>query len=116
MPARVRFVGYEAFCVGRSSIPNLSDIHWAIVGGESGRGRGRWRRAGSTKSATRARDLDTVHAAGVSVRGKEVKDDDLEDRIVSWPTKLPKAARRKAGTQSDLRSPMTRAVSVAPAR
>jgi uncharacterized cysteine cluster protein YcgN (CxxCxxCC family) len=46
-------------------------------------------------------DPDTVHAAGVSVRGKvgaseeEVPDDDLEDRIVSWPVRLPKGARRK---------------------
>ena len=47
-------------------------------------------------------DPETVHAAGVSVRGKvgaseeEVPDDDLEDRIVSWPVRLPKGARRKA--------------------
>jgi uncharacterized protein len=45
-------------------------------------------------------DPDTVHAAGISVRGKvgaseqEVKDDDLEDRIVSWPVRIPKAARK----------------------
>lgn len=47
-------------------------------------------------------DPDTVHIAGISVRDKvgasedEVPDDDLDDRIVSWPVKLPKAARRKA--------------------
>jgi uncharacterized cysteine cluster protein YcgN (CxxCxxCC family) len=46
-------------------------------------------------------DPDTVHAAGVSVRGRisgteeTVPDEDLEDHIVSWPQKLPKAARRR---------------------
>ena len=45
-------------------------------------------------------DPDTVHQAGISVRGRvgasedEVKDDDLEDRIVSWPVRMPKAARK----------------------
>ncbi len=44
-------------------------------------------------------DPETVHAAGISVRGRvgagedEVKDNDLEDRIVSWPVRMPKAAR-----------------------
>ena len=44
---------------------------------------------------------ETVHQAGVSVRGKvgasevNVPDKDLEDHIVSWPLKWPKAARRK---------------------
>jgi uncharacterized cysteine cluster protein YcgN (CxxCxxCC family) len=44
-------------------------------------------------------DPDTVHAAGVSVRGKvgaseeHVRDEELEDRIVQWPLRLPKAAR-----------------------
>src|SRR5262249_39213640 len=38
--------------------------------------------------------------AGISVRGRvgasedEVKDDELEDRIVSWPARMPKAARK----------------------
>src|SRR5262249_24042365 len=47
-------------------------------------------------------DPETVHQAGISVRGRvgagedEVKDEDLEDRIVSWPVKIPKAARRKS--------------------
>ena len=42
-------------------------------------------------------DPETVHAAGISVRGRvgagedEVKDEDLEDRIVSWPVRMPKA-------------------------
>jgi uncharacterized cysteine cluster protein YcgN (CxxCxxCC family) len=46
-------------------------------------------------------DPETVHAAGVSVRGRvrasetQVADDMLEDYIVDWPLKLPKAARRK---------------------
>ncbi len=46
-------------------------------------------------------DPETVHAAGVSVRGrvgaseKDVPDEDLEDHIVSWPLKLPKRARRQ---------------------
>jgi uncharacterized protein len=45
-------------------------------------------------------DRDTVHQAGISVRGRvaasedEIKDDDLEDRIVSWPVRIPKAARK----------------------
>jgi len=46
-------------------------------------------------------DPESVHAAGVSVRGRisateeTVPDEDLEDHIVSWPQKLPKAARRR---------------------
>src|SRR4030081_2535680 len=46
-------------------------------------------------------DPETVHQAGISVRGKvgasedEVQDEDLEDRIVSWPLRIPKAARKK---------------------
>jgi uncharacterized protein len=44
-------------------------------------------------------DPETVHIAGVSVRGRvrasetHVRDEDLEDYIVSWPLKLPKRAR-----------------------
>ena len=44
-------------------------------------------------------DPDTVHAAGVSVRGRvstsedNVPDDELEDYFVSRPGKVPKAAR-----------------------
>ena len=44
-------------------------------------------------------DPETVHQAGVSVRGKvgasevDVPDKDLEDHIVSWPQKWPKGAR-----------------------
>ncbi len=46
-------------------------------------------------------DPETVHAAGVSVRGRvrdtevNVPDADLEDYIVNWPLKLPKKARRR---------------------
>jgi hypothetical protein len=45
-------------------------------------------------------DPESVHQAGISVRGRvganedEVSDDELEDRIVSWPLRLPKAARK----------------------
>jgi uncharacterized protein len=48
-------------------------------------------------------DPETVHQAGVSVRGKvsasevDVPDDKLEEHIVSWPMKWPKAARRRGG-------------------
>ena len=44
-------------------------------------------------------DPETVHAAGVSVRGKvsateeTVPDDKLEDYIVRWPMKWPRGAR-----------------------
>jgi uncharacterized protein len=44
-------------------------------------------------------DPETVHSAGVSVRGRvgasetDVPDADLEDHIVSWPLKLLKRAR-----------------------
>ena len=46
-------------------------------------------------------DPETVHAAGVSVRGRvgasetKVPDEELEDHIVSWPLRLTKAARRR---------------------
>jgi uncharacterized cysteine cluster protein YcgN (CxxCxxCC family) len=45
---------------------------------------------------------ETVHQAGVSVRGRvkaneqDVPDDRLEDYIVSWPGRVPKAARGSA--------------------
>src|SRR6188472_1762379 len=45
-------------------------------------------------------DPETVHQAGISVRGRvgasedEVRDDELEDRIVSWPLRMQKAARK----------------------
>ena len=46
-------------------------------------------------------DPETVHQAGVSVRGKvgasetTVPDSELQDHIVSWPLKVPKAAKIK---------------------
>jgi uncharacterized cysteine cluster protein YcgN (CxxCxxCC family) len=45
-------------------------------------------------------DPDTVHTAGISVRGRvrasedDVPDNLLEDHIVKWPKKVPKAARK----------------------
>ena len=48
-------------------------------------------------------DPDTVHAAGISVRGRVsaseddvVPPDTLEDHIVSWPLRWPKRAREPA--------------------
>src|SRR4051812_20088257 len=46
-------------------------------------------------------DPDTVHAAGISVRGRvelndtQVGEGEWEDRIVRWPTRVPKSARRR---------------------
>ncbi len=46
-------------------------------------------------------DPDSVHAAGISVRGRVFGDEDavpdtaLEQHVVSWPVRLPKSARRK---------------------
>jgi uncharacterized protein len=46
-------------------------------------------------------DPDTVHAAGVSVRSRvfaledALPDEALEDRIVTWPTRLPKRAQKR---------------------
>jgi uncharacterized cysteine cluster protein YcgN (CxxCxxCC family) len=48
-------------------------------------------------------DPETVHSAGVSVRGRvgaseeEVEADALEDRIVKWPARIPKRAREPKG-------------------
>jgi uncharacterized cysteine cluster protein YcgN (CxxCxxCC family) len=48
-------------------------------------------------------DRETVHAAGISVRGRvtfnedELPPDALEDHIVGWPLRMPKRARAKAG-------------------
>ena len=45
-------------------------------------------------------DPDSVHAAGISVRGRvagledEIPDEDLEDHIVNWPLRVPKRTRR----------------------
>jgi uncharacterized cysteine cluster protein YcgN (CxxCxxCC family) len=46
-------------------------------------------------------DPDTVHAAGVSVRGKmsgteeTISDDQMEDHLVDWPMEVPEAGKRK---------------------
>jgi uncharacterized cysteine cluster protein YcgN (CxxCxxCC family) len=46
-------------------------------------------------------DPQTVHQAGISIRGRvpdnedEVPVEQLEDRIVSWPLAVPRRARRK---------------------
>ncbi len=46
-------------------------------------------------------DAETVHAAGVSVRGRvaasesDVPDERLEDYLVDWPMQVPAAARRR---------------------
>jgi uncharacterized cysteine cluster protein YcgN (CxxCxxCC family) len=45
-------------------------------------------------------DADTVHAAGISVRGKTVSEkgvavDDFEEHVVAWPAELPARARRR---------------------
>ena len=51
-------------------------------------------------------DPNTVHEAGVSVRGRvqgtenEIADADLEDHIVQWPALLPKRARLKKRPQT----------------
>jgi uncharacterized cysteine cluster protein YcgN (CxxCxxCC family) len=51
-------------------------------------------------------DPNTVHEAGVSVRGRvqgtenEIADADLEDHIVQWPALLPKRARLKKRPKS----------------
>jgi uncharacterized protein len=46
-------------------------------------------------------DPETVHAAGVSVRGRvsanedAIGEEEFEERIVNWPLRIPKRARRK---------------------
>jgi uncharacterized protein len=46
-------------------------------------------------------DPETVHAAGISVSGRvgasedDVSDTELEDHIVAWPARIPRAARSK---------------------
>jgi uncharacterized cysteine cluster protein YcgN (CxxCxxCC family) len=46
-------------------------------------------------------DPETVHSSGASVRGRvtldetQVPDDELENHIVAWPGRVPKAARPK---------------------
>jgi uncharacterized protein len=51
-------------------------------------------------------DPNTVHEAGVSVRGRvqgsenEIADEDLENHIVKWPRTLPKRARLRKRPES----------------
>ncbi len=46
-------------------------------------------------------DPETVHAAGVSVRGRvvaredQIREEELEDHIVAWPGKVPESAKNK---------------------
>jgi len=48
-------------------------------------------------------DPETVHTAGVSVRGRvtanerDVPDEKMEEYVVSWPGKWPKGARQRGG-------------------
>jgi uncharacterized cysteine cluster protein YcgN (CxxCxxCC family) len=59
-------------------------------------------------------DPDTVHAAGISVRGRvgasesEVPDEELENWIVSWPGRVPKAAAAKAQLKAVLKRNVTK--------
>jgi uncharacterized cysteine cluster protein YcgN (CxxCxxCC family) len=52
-------------------------------------------------------DPETVHAAGISVRGrvtaseKDVPDAKLEEYIVSWPGKVPKGARGRVAPSKE---------------
>jgi len=52
-------------------------------------------------------DPETVHAAGISGRGRvgicedDVSDEDYQDRIVAWPNRIPTAARRKRPLGTD---------------
>jgi uncharacterized cysteine cluster protein YcgN (CxxCxxCC family) len=47
-------------------------------------------------------DPETVHAAGVSVRGRmsgsevDIPDEQLEDHLCDWPMQVPEGARRRA--------------------
>src|SRR5260370_14546132 len=67
-------------------------------------------------------DPNTVHEAGVSVRGRvrgtenEIADADLEDHIVQWPSHLPRRARHQLPPQSRKHRPKrSRAVPGTPA-
>ncbi|HVY57778.1 MAG TPA: YcgN family cysteine cluster protein [Xanthobacteraceae bacterium] len=60
-------------------------------------------------------DPETVHAAGISVRGRvgasedTVSEDELEDRIVNWPLKIPKKARHPPAAAAPARAKARRA-------
>ncbi len=51
-------------------------------------------------------DPDTVHAAGISVRGRvsgsetDIPDAQLEDHLVDWPGEVPKSGMTKRRTQA----------------
>jgi hypothetical protein len=55
-------------------------------------------------------DPDTVHFAGISVRGRvgasesQVPDAELENWIVSWPGRVPKAAAKPAASDAKKRA------------
>lgn len=55
-------------------------------------------------------DPDTVHAAGISVKGRvgacetQVPDEELEKWIVSWPGRVPKAAAKPAAAHAKRRA------------
>ena len=55
-------------------------------------------------------DPETVHIAGISVRGRvgacesQVPDDQLENWVVSWPGKVPKAAAKPAASEAKKRA------------
>jgi uncharacterized cysteine cluster protein YcgN (CxxCxxCC family) len=78
-PANVRQLGWLPPTCGYRLVADGRDLYWwhPLVSG----------------------DPETVHAAGVSVRGrvaaneKHVPDDELEDHIVRWPGMVPKRAR-----------------------
>jgi hypothetical protein len=63
-------------------------------------------------------DPDTVHAAGISVRGRvgacesQVPDEELENWIVSWPGRLPKAAAKPAASSAKKRAGRAAALAV----
>jgi len=54
-------------------------------------------------------DPETVHQAGVSLRGRNIvsevgiSDAQLEDHIVAWPGRVPKAARKRPGTKGGIK-------------
>jgi uncharacterized cysteine cluster protein YcgN (CxxCxxCC family) len=52
-------------------------------------------------------DPESVHLAGISVRGRTVSEadfpvQDLEDRVVSWPGKMPKKAKGRKSARNPL--------------
>ena len=79
---------------------NIRRIVWAAAVLRLSAG-GRGPRSPTRRHPLVSGDPETVHLAGVSVRGRvgaseeAVRDKELEDRIVGWPLRLPKAARSK---------------------